>query len=419
MPSPTSARAFVDASPCPKRPSVQALGVFALLGLMAPSAHAEPLFWGTDVVPVPPELQSVRILRHEEPLYAGPSSASAKRGAAAIGALLPIFGARRGPGCAGRWFLVGPHAFVCEEGAAPVADRAPPLDARDPPSAGGLPYRYYFVSRDGSFGYRSLDTAEEGVPDAQFQPGFGIAVDRVADKRPGDPFGLTSRGFWIPLRDLVPAGAVDFEGKAFTDDLAWITSHAAPVFDAPGGKRLRTLPRLTAVKILEVTKRAGQRYFRVDERAWVRAGDCVRPIETAPPPEVGPNERWIDIDLERQTLVAYAGKRPWLATLVSTGRGPRGSESATPEGTFRVWVKLKTSDMDNLENLEARENYAIEAVPWVMFFHRGYGLHGTFWHRRFGQVQSHGCVNLSPRDAERLFHWSSPRLLPGDRKSVV
>src|SRR5690606_16344137 len=37
MPSPTSARAFVDASPCPKRPSVQALGVFALLGLMAPS----------------------------------------------------------------------------------------------------------------------------------------------------------------------------------------------------------------------------------------------------------------------------------------------------------------------------------------------------------------------------------------------
>ena len=69
--------------------------------------------------------------------------------------------------------------------------------------------------------------------------------------------------------------------------------------------------------------------------------------------------------------------------------------------------------MDNLENLEARENYAIQAVPWVMYFQRGYGLHGTFWHRAFGRVQSHGCVNLTPRDAKRLFDWTSPKLPSG------
>jgi lipoprotein-anchoring transpeptidase ErfK/SrfK len=69
--------------------------------------------------------------------------------------------------------------------------------------------------------------------------------------------------------------------------------------------------------------------------------------------------------------------------------------------------------MDNLENLDAKENYAIQAVPWVMYFQKGYGLHGTFWHHAFGRVQSHGCVNLSPADAERLFDFASPHLPSG------
>ena len=69
--------------------------------------------------------------------------------------------------------------------------------------------------------------------------------------------------------------------------------------------------------------------------------------------------------------------------------------------------------MDNLENVEAQTNYAIQAVPWVLYFHRGYGLHGAFWHHAFGRVQSHGCVNLTPADAERLFAWTSPRLPEG------
>ena len=69
--------------------------------------------------------------------------------------------------------------------------------------------------------------------------------------------------------------------------------------------------------------------------------------------------------------------------------------------------------MDNLDDESASENYAIQAVPWVMYFDRGYGLHGTFWHRQFGSKHSHGCVNLTPPDAERLFGWSSPKLPPG------
>jgi lipoprotein-anchoring transpeptidase ErfK/SrfK len=383
------------------------------LALSGP-AHAQAAFYGDGVVPLAPEFRSVRVLRRDEPIFSEPSSASVKRGAAARGAPLPVFGAQRGPGCGGRWFSVGPHAFICEDGAAPALELPLGFDVPEAPTALGLPYQYYFVSPDGSFGYRGLESAEEGVPEAQFQPGFGIAVERTAPKPgSGDPFGLTSRGFWIPLRDLAPVTPVSFEGNAFTDDLAWVIHEAAPVFSAPNGRRLRTLDRLTAVRVLETRAHGGQRYARVDEGAWVRERDLRSPQRASPPPDVRANERWIDIDLERQIVVAYVGATPWFATLISSGRGPLRSESATPEGAFRIWVKLRTSDMDNLENLSVRENYAIEAVPWVMFFERGYGLHGTFWHRRFGEVRSHGCVNLAPRDAERLFAWTSPRLLPG------
>src|SRR6202012_1585577 len=114
----------------------------------------------------------------DEPLYQGPSAAEKKRGAAARGARLPIFGAERGPGCDGRFLLVGPLAWLCEDGQA--LSKAPPDgDSNEPRAHAGFPYRYYFVGPDGSFGYRALETAEDGVPDAELLKGFGVAVKRI------------------------------------------------------------------------------------------------------------------------------------------------------------------------------------------------------------------------------------------------
>ena len=62
-------------------------------------------------------------------------------------------------------------------------------------------------------------------------------------------------------------------------------------------------------------------------------------------------------------------------------------------------------------------NYAIQDVPWVMFFDRNYALHGAFWHRSFGRVRSHGCVNLGPTDARWLLNWTTP-FLPDDWHGV-
>jgi lipoprotein-anchoring transpeptidase ErfK/SrfK len=68
-------------------------------------------------------------------------------------------------------------------------------------------------------------------------------------------------------------------------------------------------------------------------------------------------------------------------------------------GQFHIWIKFRYDDM-------AGEDYYIEDVPYVMYFHEGYGLHGVTWHGNFGHPMSHGCVNLPTSEAEWLFNWA-------------
>lgn len=392
----------------------------ALGALLWPQAlPAEPKPWLVSGEPGVPEwARSAQVTRPDEPLYQGPSSAEKRRGTAARGARLPIFGAHRGPGCGGRFLLVGPLSWLCDDGAELSASAADP-DSSGPQTTDGLPYRYYFVGPDGSLGYRALQTAEEGVPDAQLLKGFGVAVMRVDNNPEGNAFGLTTEGLWVPLRDLNPVTPLGFHGRALDGALsiAWVVSQNALGSRAPDKPKDRTLKlaKFQELSVLEERSVAGHRWFRYDGNAWVSDRDARAPTRADLPIELRPGERWIDVDVPSQVLTAYVGEHPVFATLVSTGRGADGTrdELATPRGVHRLWVKLRTSNMDNLDDESAAENYAIQAVPWVMYFDHGYGLHGTFWHRDFGNKHSHGCVNLSPLDAEYLFGWTRPRLPAG------
>jgi len=105
--------------------------------------------------------------------------------------------------------------------------------------------------------------------------------------------------------------------------------------------------------------------------------------------------RWIDVDISDQRLTAYEDDIPVRTTLVSTGL----PNTPTPVGQFRIWVKFRYDDM-------AGADYYIEDVPYVMYFHQGYGLHGVTWHGNFGHPMSHGCVNLPTPEAAWLFEWA-------------
>ena len=124
-------------------------------------------------------------------------------------------------------------------------------------------------------------------------------------------------------------------------------------------------------------------------------------------------ERYIEVDLSEQKLKAWDGGNLFLETPISTGL----PWWPTPQGEFRIWVKLRYTRM---EGGEGRYYYNLPNVPFVMYFQnadvpgwRGYGLHGAYWHNSFGTPRSHGCVNLPIPEAEKLYYWTTPTLPEG------
>ncbi len=107
-------------------------------------------------------------------------------------------------------------------------------------------------------------------------------------------------------------------------------------------------------------------------------------------------ERWIDVDLTQQLLIAYEGATPVRWVRVSTGL-PR---TPTVTGQYRIYVKYESALMTG-------DDYYLPNVPYTMYFYKGYGLHGTYWHSNFGRPMSHGCVNLPTPEAEWLFYFAS------------
>ena len=169
--------------------------------------------------------------------------------------------------------------------------------------------------------------------------------------------------------------------------------------------------RLDRVHVREAQSFHGRQYVRVDA-GWLPATALQRPEVPDNPSDLRGEERWVDVDRAHQTLVAFEGTRPVFATLVSTGR----PGNPTAPGEHRVWVKLATTDMSNVDNVDlysATSLYTVSRVPWVMFFHNDQALHGAFWHDRFGAAHSHGCVNLAPRDAAWIYSWAPPAAPPG------
>jgi hypothetical protein len=186
--------------------------------------------------------------------------------------------------------------------------------------------------------------------------------------------------------------------------MAWTT------YTAVGGGVNRQLAARTPLPILDTaTDKAGKpTAYRIGGVEWIAAAD-VRMFRPAPPPAMlEPGERWVDVDVDDQILVAYEGDLPVYATLVSSG----GAATPTETGVYRMWLKESESDM---KGLNGEDPYSVATVPWTQFFspEKGLALHTAYWHDQFGTRRSHGCVNLAPRDARWLYFWTEPQVPPG------
>lgn len=228
----------------------------------------------------------------------------------------------------------------------------------------------------------------------------------------------TVRGRYVERAKYTEREAPTFHGVELGEEMmlpiGFVTHGRAKALRPRPGNQLRfdvagTLRRLSAVPILGEVYRGERRYLSIGRRLLARSNILAVAEPTERPPHIGPNERWIDIDLSEQMLVAYEGDRPVYVTLVSTGRSADGF--GTPTGSFRIRTKHVSATMDDPDGGD--EAYSIEDVPWTMYFHESYALHAAFWHNNFGRERSHGCVNLAPADARWLFFWAGPELPPG------
>jgi hypothetical protein len=236
----------------------------------------------------------------------------------------------------------------------------------------------------------------------------------------GHVFWRTARGGYVESRYTYRYGPKDFHGAEIPEDsdfpfgFVFDEDHAPCWRMGESGKLQRAgkLDFRTFVDAVDTVEVDGREYLVTKDGLHVRPGQ-VRLAQKQPrPDEAAPWERWIDVDLERQILVAYEGDRPVYATLVSTGRkGTKEESFRTPKGTFRIRSKHISSSMAGSTATDG--DYSIQDVPWSMFFEGNYALHGAFWHSRFGHVRSHGCVNLGPTDARWLFEFAAPFLPEG------
>jgi hypothetical protein len=126
------------------------------------------------------------------------------------------------------------------------------------------------------------------------------------------------------------------------------------------------------------------------------------PAPTVRPPAGAPSHvsKWIEVDLTNQRVRAWEYDRMVYSTLASTGR------PATPTltGTFRTYLHLRYGDMSGWTPDQG--SYYVSNVPYIMYYDRGYGIHGAYWHSNFGRPMSAGCVNLPVGDAGWMYSWA-------------
>lgn len=106
----------------------------------------------------------------------------------------------------------------------------------------------------------------------------------------------------------------------------------------------------------------------------------------------GPARAGVEVHIDKaaqqmRVSVDGAAKYVWP---VSTGRSGYGTPSGhfRPQRLARKWFSRK---------------YYNSPMPYSIFFHKGYAIHGTNYISRLGGVASHGCVRLHPAHAATLF----------------
>ncbi len=163
----------------------------------------------------------------------------------------------------------------------------------------------------------------------------------------------------------------------------------------------------------------GEEWYRIKFDEWLRYEDRVsdswyvsaeytRPFLNEGNKELGgdgisTSTKHIVVDRSEQKLYAYEGNKLFMEESVSTGL----EKSPTPRGLFHIYKKTPSRYMQGPILGISEKEYDLPGVPWNLYFTEdGAVIHGAYWHDKFGQQWSNGCVNLSPEKAKKLYLWA-------------
>lgn len=355
----------------------------------------------------------------DAPVFAAPNASRKVVGLVRRNTRLAVDRWVPGEGCNRSWYALAGGGFVCSgEGFAVSSDPAALTEALrvGPPQVDTpLPYRYAKVKTPAPLYWRlpseqELATGATAPIREQAQGAHFVAMDQT--QTVGETtFHRTVRGFFIREQDLEQKPAPTMHGQrlASADDLPLAFVHAddATAIDPDTEAPIGPAEKFSRFAVDRITDGAKPRVVSAEGFALPREQVRIARVIDRPE-EIPAGDQWIHLDLRQQVLVAYEGDgTPVLATLVSSGK--EGFEP--PLGVFRVHKKYTTVTMSGPD--PDAGTYAVEQVPWTMYYWGSFALHGAYWHDEFGKVRSHGCTNIPPIDARFLFYWSKPELADG------
>ncbi|HZF50146.1 MAG TPA: L,D-transpeptidase [Polyangiaceae bacterium] len=308
-------------------------------------------------------------------------------------------------------------------GAVPSGDSTPSAEEAPPPPA--PPKRWWEDNEPGKQPTVTLADLAQDADDTvakRMVKGFFVAIDKS--------FGWNSRLWYKTTAGLVapsdrmyitkPPSSKGIDVPEGVKQIGFITALKASKYEFDEERTKvsvkGSIARFSAVGLTGVTvSHKTVIYRQTTEGWWMKGIDGTFTDPGSPPEGLAPGEKWIDVNLTRKTLVAFEGDKPVYAALVSPGKKSKkkAKDHSTIKGTFRIREKHIAVTMDGDGTVAGDLPYSIEDVPYVAYYDGSYALHGAFWHNNFGHEMSHGCVNLSPLDAKKIFFWSEPRLPRG------
>jgi lipoprotein-anchoring transpeptidase ErfK/SrfK len=267
-------------------------------------------------------------------------------------------------------------------------------------------------------------------------PDYAIITNRIArhagialintfvgeDRR----FAMTTDARLVPTSKLKPALGSTFHGVDLTQGkwhlpMGFVRKPDGARYDVSerSFKKTGDLDFHIPVQLTGKSTKIGEdRLVETADGSWIK--DEYLAIAAKPsdlPGFAGKTKKWLDISIVGQTMVLYEGNKPVYVAPVSTGRDGLGDPKtsfSTIRGTFKIREKHVTTTMDAHE---VDNKFELRDVPWVEYFEKGYAIHAAPWHDEYGKPRSHGCINLSPIDARRVFLWTDPPL-PTDWHAV-